>query len=282
MNTFGISFGFDFINDSLNRSLSRVVALILLPVCVFLLSDIFWKVYYPDSVNLGRISDIGKELAEANRGTSASESWDWFKLRVAKPKAVKPAKINAKLIGILGWGNTGVAMIGLSNKTPQAFRVGQEIQAGVLLSRLGSDHVILLRDNTEEILYLEKPSGLFDGKTANNKPTGKVALEAENADITTLLREDPLQIARMVDFERVPTERYGDGYRVTPSDTSNYNLLADLELYPGDIILGVGRNQAVDVASNPRLWDSILRKDTIQIQVLRDGKLERTVVKLKK
>lgn len=282
MNAFGISLGWDFINDSLNKNLSRIAAFILLPVCTFLLSDIFWKAYYPDPVSVRQMSDIGKQLAAGNLAANATVTWDWFKLREAKPKVVVAAKIDAQLIGILGSGRRGVAMIRLPKKAAEAFKVGENVTDGVMLSRLESDHVILLRNNTEEILYLEKKSNLFGDKAVRAKPATDSTSPPETPEIARLLREDPLQIARLVHFERVPTERYGDGYKVTPSASAHYDLLADLKLHPGDIVLGVGRNQAIDVATNPRLWSSILRRDTIPIQVLRNGKLERTVVRLKK
>ena len=282
MNAFGISLGSDFNSDGLNKNLSHIAAFILLPVCAFLLSDIFWKAYYPDSVSAHQMNNISEQLAAADPAAHAAVTWDWFKLRAVKPKVVVAAKIDAQLIGILGSGKKGSAMISLSKKPAKAFKVGEDVMDGVMLSRLESDHVILLRNNIEEILYLEKKPNLFGNEEVRAKPATDSTSPPETPEIARLLREDPLQLAKLVHFERVPTERYGDGYKVTPSDSANYDLLSDLELYPGDIVLGVGRNQAVDIATNPKLWSSILRKNTIPIQVLRNGKLERTIVKLKK
>ena len=272
---------------SINQTLGRIIAWILVPVCTFLLSDIFWKVYYPDTVSMKQSGDIAKQLAVRGQTGNTSTSWEWFKLREPpKPKPVQVARIKATLVGIVGVGESGTAMIALESAAPKLYRVGDEIQEGVFLSRLENDHVILLRGETEEKLAIKKADNLF----ASSGDTEAAAYEEEASakfyapgsvgDIVSVIKENPLKIGEMIKFETVDTEHYGTGIKIEPITTSEYDLLAKLNLNTDDIVLGIDRNRVSDIMENPASFAKILNADELKIQYMRKGKLESTVVKV--
>ena len=268
--------------DALSRTLGRIAAWLLLPVCTFLLSDMFWKVYYPDTLALEQSSNAIGQLGQP-KPSESSASWEWFKLREApKPKPVKIAKIKADLLGILGVGESGTAMIKLDGKAAKLYKIGAELKEGVFLSRLEHDHVILLRGESEEILALKKRDNLFSEKqqvAAASKGATKSAPAAGSLpEIVSVIKENPLKISEMVEFETVDTERYGTGVKISPVTTSEYDLLAKLNLYPGDIVLGIARKQVSDIMAKPQDFAKILDSREVKIQYMRDGKLESTVV----
>ena len=272
---------------AINQGLGRIIAWILVPVCTFLLSDIFWKIYYPDTVSSQQSGDITKQLAVRGQADNASTSWEWFKLREPpKPKPVQAARIKATLLGIVGVGESGTAMIAIEGKNPKIYRVGDEIQEGVFLSSLGSDYVILLRGETEEKLAIKKADNLFS--SADTEQASQASHEEEApikvyergsvGDIMSQLKENPLKIGEMVEFETVEAGRYGKGIKIKPVTTSEYDLLAKLNLTPDDIVVGIDRNRVTDIMANPASFEKILDAKELKIQYMREGKLEHAVV----
>ena len=265
----------------INQVLGRVIAWILVPVCTFLLSDIFWKIYYPDEISLEQSGNISEQLAVRGEAGNTSTSWEWFKLRQPpKPKPVQVARIKAVLVGILGSGESGAAMINLENKGPKIYRIGDEIKEGVFLSRLGSDHVILLRGETEEKLAIKKANNLFASTGSGTQAPAKSTPVARTDSIVSVIKENPLKIGEMVKFEKVDTGRYGEGIKVEPGKTTEHDLLAKLNLNPGDIVLGIAKKRVSDIMSNPASFRKILDEKEIRIQYMRGGKLESTVVRM--
>ena len=265
----------------INQVLGRVIAWILVPVCTFLLSDIFWKIYYPDEISLEQSGNISEQLAVRGEAGNTSTSWEWFKLRQPpKPKPVQVARIKAVLVGILGSGESGAAMINLENKGPKIYRIGDEIKEGVFLSRLGSDHVILLRGETEEKLAIKKANNLFASTGSGTQAPAKSTPVARTDSIVSVIKENPLKIGEMVTFEKVDTGRYGEGIKVEPGKTTEHDLLAKLNLNPGDIVLGIAKKRVSDIMSNPASFRKILDEKEIRIQYMRGGKLESTVVRM--
>ncbi|MBC6413602.1 MAG: hypothetical protein GDA45_01515 [Chromatiales bacterium] len=274
---------------SINRILGRTLAWILVPVCTFLLSDIFWKIYYPDTISGTQSSDITKQLAVREQTNNKSATWDWFRLREPpKPKPIKIARIKGTLFGIVGVGDSGTAMIALDGAAAKIYKVGDEIKEGVFLSRLGSDYVILLRGETEEKLAIKKADNLFVSReetvseqtSYQEEPPVKYYTPGSVGYLVSKIKEDPLKIGEMVKFETVDAGRYGSGVKVEPVTTAEYDLLTKLNLNAGDIVLGFDRNRVTDIIEDPVSYQKILSGDEFKIQFLREGKLESTLVKM--
>ncbi len=278
------SSGLSLPTASINKVVARVIAWILVPVCTFLLSDIFWKIYYPDTISLEQSGDISKQLAVRGQAGNASTSWEWFELREPpKPKPVQVARIQATLVGIVGLGESGSAMINVENKGPKLYKVGDEIKEGIFLSRLGRDHVILLRGETEEKLAFKKMDNLFaapDPESEAQASAEAAPTAADTNNFISVIKKNPLKLGEMVKFQKVDTGRYGEGIKVEPGKISEYDLLAELNLNPGDIVLGVARKRISDIMNNPASFRKILDEKEIRIQYMRAGKLESTVVRM--
>ena len=84
----------------------------------------------------------------------------------------------------------------------------------------------------------------------------------------------------MVKFEKVNTGRYGEGIKIEPGTSSEYDLLTQLNLNPGDIVLGVAKKRITDIMKNPSSFRQIMDEKEVRIQYIRAGKLESTVVKI--
>ncbi len=263
--------------EGLNRILGAVAVLLLVPLCFYSLSGVFWKLYYPDRVATG--FDVAAPQAGATAAARPPASWDWFTVHEApKPKAV-PAKINARLLGVFGVGDRGIAMISLNKGKPQNFRVGDEIKDGVVLGKLAQDHVILLRGEREEVLAMKK-FNLFNAKKDDGALIGADERGISRDLVHKMLREQPLRLAQMVRFEPVRNRRYGRGVKITPRRSENETMFYNMGLIPGDVLLKANGQSMEQIEQKPGSWRPLLTGKSVRLELLRNGVLQNVTVNL--
>ena len=265
--------------EGLNRVFGGVAAALLLPFCLYYLSGVFWKLYYPDRVATGL--DIAAPQADATASAKPAASWDWFTVYEApKPKAV-PAKINARLLGVFGVGDRGIAIISISKGKPQNFRVGDEIKDGVVLGKLAQDHVILLRGEREEVLAMKK-ANLFQAEQDDGALIGAGERGISREFVQRMAREQPLRLAQMVRFEPVRNRRYGRGVKITPRRGENESMFYNMGLIPGDVLLKANGVSMEQIQQKPGSWRPLLAGNNVRLELLRNGTLQNVTVNLGK
>lgn len=259
----------------------RVVVAVLLIVCFYYISSLFWRVFYPEGFRpfVPVMSDAAVTRVAAARGR-----WEWFadtaKVKPAKPP---PSRLDAKLIGVIAQSRQsgkGFAVIKYKGKD-EIYRVGDEIDDAVVLREIASAYVTLQHGDRTETLEIEKITAgrSGDGKSrgspravsapsrAVSAPPGAMATARE---FKQLLRKEPMQLLNLFEFARVE-EGGKQGFSLSPKRDDGREMMSSLGLEPGDVLLGVNGAPAARVPSNPRLWKALLKANKIRLKVLRGG-----------
>ncbi len=260
----------------LNRAFANLVVIVLLPVCFYLLSDVFWKVYYPDPLQPKSADKTGARAV--SRSTQApAASWDWFVIK-EPVKASKPAtvsKLNASLAGVFGVGDKGVAMIKADGGQVKAYRVGDEIKSGIALKRLGLNYVILLRNGEEEELRM-KGGNLFNREEApqsagDDKAAGGV--NTVDSELAKVIKKEPFKLLDLVRFRQERVPEYGLGYKIIPRGERGEQAINAAGLYKEDMIFLINGRPIVQLPSDPVAMKKLLESEELKIRLLRDGRV---------
>lgn len=90
----------------------------------------------------------------AVRGPGLESAYGLFGAKPSESGGAPQSKISAELLGVVAAsaGHTGYAVFRLESKKVVAVPEGRDIEAGVRLAEVRSDHVILVRDGMRERL----------------------------------------------------------------------------------------------------------------------------------
>ena len=266
--------------SALNKSIANVMILILLPICVYFISDIFWNWHYSDSnplalpkINVTQSSKKPEQISQAG--------WDWFQIKETVTKKVASlTKLKAQLKGVIGIGQRGVAFIALDGKKQEPFKVGDMIKEGIVLDRLGIDYVVLLRGEDEELLRIKKIN-LF---TQEPEEIAEEVAEVQKQEISRLaeiIKDEPLKLMDIIKFQQIKVKKYGLGYKVLPRTRQQQATFNALGFKNGDVIFTINNKPVVQLATDPNMVSQLLSADNLDIKLLRGQNIENVSVSLK-
>ncbi len=276
--------------QALNAVAGRAAAVVLLLVCFYYASSLFWRVFYPEGFRLVVPAVSGSAVTKV---ADARGRWDWFAdTATVKSKAAPRSRLKANLIGVIAQGaetGKGLALIKYKGKE-EIYRVGDEVAPAIVLKEVAGTYVTLQRDDQTETLEIEKAAGLFGGDKkqvrknaarstagagkSSNLPAGKLPGApppvAAAKQFKNLLRKEPLQLLNLFSFEQV---RNGNqtGFSFSARREDGQQMLDSLGLKKGDVLVSVNGTPASQMPSNPKLWKALLKADKIKLKVLRDG-----------
>lgn len=246
--------------------------------------------------------------SQQTTGTTSLAAWHLFgnaKL-LADPRAqaqlAPTTTLNVTLTGVLASSNprAGVAFIAGDDGEPQKIRVGEEIQAGVMLDQVYPDRVILNRGGNLETLPLREEigklptSGAAAGRTlaanpgvpAPNQntnfmaqvgqiqgPVGVPNIPAQGIDLEAVRKQydiDPMALARAITPSPVMVNGEFVGIRLNAG--SQQPLLQKLGLQPEDIVTSVNGQSITDPSRIQGIVAGLGNAQSVSIQVLRNGK----------
>ena len=211
------------------------------------------------------------------------------RLATASPRleAAQVAKTEAfrlKRLLVSATAGQGLALIAPSAAPDRvgAFREGDAITAGVVVRRIGSDGVELLRDGHVEWLDFQAaaaPAQAGREATATGQPSPEELAAAYphrgvpvtlDRDRVLVLLSDRLALAQAL----APVPMTIDGQRLLRVEAvepgSLYELLG---IEPGDVIVSVNE-QPLTEGYNP-LWDALEKEGEVRVRVVRRGGLAR-------
>ena len=262
--------------QTFNAAAARFVAVILVLMCFYYASSLFWRVFYAEGFSLAvSAGSDGPVLKVAN----VHGKWSWFAdTAVSKRKAAPPSRLKANLIGVISRGKKigkGIAIIKYKGKE-KIYRVGDEIASAITLKEVAAAYVMLQRDDRTEILEIEKSKKVIGGKGASGGRAAPSVLTelpgtvASAKEFMKLLRKEPLQLLNLFSFDRVKNGRQ-TGFRMSAKNEDSQMMLESMGLKDGDVLLSVNGAPTSQVPSNPRLWKALNKADKIKLKVLRDG-----------
>lgn len=252
--------------------------------------------------------------APESRAPSASlASWHLFgngKL-LADPRAAAQTAptttLAVTLTGVLASSDprSGVAFIAGDDGEPRRIRVGEEIQAGVVLDQVYPDRVILNRGGNLESLPLREAGSLggtasspgrnstntpatASGFPANNPgasfmaqvgqiqgPVGAPAIPVQGLDMEAVRKQygvDASQLAHAI--TPLPVLENGQFVGVRLNAGPQQALLTQIGLRPDDIVTGVNGQAITDPARIPGIVAGLNNASRVSITVRRNGKTE--------
>ncbi len=175
--------------------------------------------------------------------------------------------LNLTLAGVRAepGGEGGVAYIVTPDNAQGAFREGEEIIDGVMLTRVFHDRAIIDRNGEAESLMLDAGRRPFEGGgSASPAPAASGETEViEQAQAEDLLAQ--------MQFEPYRGEDGAVGFMIR---SDNNALLADHGLRPGDVVLsigGVSAASAVEGGDPGALWSAFNAGGATQLEILREG-----------
>lgn len=193
------------------------------------------------------------------------------------------SRLNLTLIGLVGLGNKGVALIDKSGKV-MVVTLGEEFLPGVsllkivssfevLISNQGKRERLLLRGKANALLGTKKELALQGGSPASNLPGQELsAVERKRLDtIGVQLRKSPMAIANFIRFQPVSQAGVWQGVRISPK--ADKELFVAMGFKDGDILTEVNGNSVTSIAENPALWQEFLVSSQFDLIVKRHGVL---------
>ncbi|HET6546192.1 MAG TPA: type II secretion system protein N [Rhodanobacteraceae bacterium] len=184
----------------------------------------------------------------------------------------------------------GIAVIDSGQEAEQAYRVGQEIAAGVTLAEVHPDHVVLLHDGAEEVLNLPREENLAPGDVVRPTPGhatgGASAASARGAAVPPAgeprRNPDAAGRPRTIGTLRVTPDALVDRVKLVPvlddGRVTGVRLAADAALLskaglrPSDVITAVNGVAVDSVARGRQIVDSLRTATSARVNILRDGK----------
>ena len=249
--------------------------------------QVFWRVVYPEHVFV-HTSEFLPLPKQTQSGDSKTIKWDWFVAHDVPKPVPKEAKINARLLGVIGYKGEGVAIMEVDGKKSKAYLVGSKVKEGYLLKSIGQNHIVMLHGDTEEILNISRSRNVFAGgglkeslTTPLERAVGRKLIYAAPQDskqpISSVevdafkqkVREDPLSLMRHLNVQVVSVPGRGRGFKIFPKSEKDVAIFEALGLNKEDVILTINNTPVQDLGQNAGALRRVFDEGFMDIRVVR-------------
>ena len=267
----------------INQRIATMMSILLIIACTYALAEITWMLIPQDeeeTLPIRKVSSITDKQAQQDsfrQLTSANIFGASQQSAVTRQTKAPVTKLNLTLKGVLAAVPMELASAiiaqGKSGKE-DIYSVGDKMPGGVLVKEIHPEHVVLERNGRQEILKLQKISGVSlnsANKTAYNRPARSAARGAAETltDIRTDILKNPTSFADYALPVIVKENGKQVGYRLKPQGKGG--LLSELGLQETDVITQINGVKL----DKPQNGISALRKlstaKSINIVVKRNG-----------
>jgi len=268
-----------------SKRLATVASVLLMVACAYLLVEITWMYFASDdqgasAVSQGKLDRKNVPTQQANFRQLTSANVFGVSDRAVIPAAQKKVpvtRLNLTLKGVLAaipmeLANAIIAQ-GRSGKE-DSFGIGEKISGGAVLKEIYPDYVVLERNGRDEILKLQKESGVAgigqsrDGSRYNARAKNTSPAAALKSIRSNILK-DPTSFGQYALPVVVKKDGKQIGYRLKPQQKGE--LLAELGIQASDVIIQINGVKL----DKPQNGISALRKlstaKNLEIIVQRNG-----------
>lgn len=186
-----------------------------------------------------------------------------------------------RLYGVrAGGAGSGSAIIGLSDGRQVSVGVGEEVEPGLVLQSVGSDHVLLARGGSvSRLIFTETPPGAPAPPAA--PPTPQVVTPQASAATTTTPAAAPqVDPARLVAQAGLRPRLKGLGVSgFTVTSTGDGGALRAAGLRSGDVILAVNGSELNSPQAIAGLRNRLSGATSAEIRYERDGAVQTTTIR---
>lgn len=270
-----------------SKRLANVVSVLLIVACVYLLVEITWMFLVPNDKGAVSISpvkstrmDAQSQQANFRQLTAANVFGVSDAAVVAQPRKAPVTRLNLILKGVLAaipmeLANAIIAQ-GRSGKE-ENFGIGDKIPGGVVLKEIYPEYVVLERNGRDEILKLQKQSGVGGTEQSRSKPLYNARASSASASspaaalkaIRSNILKNPTSFGQYALPVVVKKNGKQIGYRLKPQQQGE--LLAELGIQASDVIIQINGVKL----DKPQNGISALRKlstaKNLEIIVQRNG-----------
>ncbi len=252
-NTLITQLGNPAVSKLINQRLATVVSILLIIACAYLFVEITW-IFFDEGDQSAAL--VSKTTPERTKPQSQQSSFKRLveanifgvsdRVAVPQQKQTPITRLNLTLKGVLASipmeSASAIIAQGKSGKE-ENFSVGDKMPGGVLLKEIYPDYVVLERNGQDEILKLEKESGVGNGGQSGSRKSMYNA-SARNVSSATTLKEirsnilkDPASFGEYALPVVVKKNGKQIGYRLKPQQQGQ--LLAELGIEAGDVIIQI-------------------------------------------
>ena len=185
-----------------------------------------------------------------------------------------------RLYGVRAGGpGGGSAIIGLSDGRQVSVGVGEEVEPGLVLQSVGSDHVLLARGGSvSRLIFTETPPGAPAPPAAPSTP--QVVTPQASAPATTPTAAPQVDPARLVAQAGLRPRLKGLGVSgFTVTSTGDGGALRAAGLRSGDVILAVNGSELNSPQAIAGLRNRLSGATSAEIRYERDGAVQTTTIR---
>ena len=177
-----------------------------------------------------------------------------------------------RLFGVrAGGAGGGSAIIGLSDGRQVSIAVGEEIEPGLRLESVASDHVVVARGASRtRLAFSEAPAGAAPPPPP---PSGQQVI----APTTPAASGDPMQLLSSGALAPHVVDERITGFVVTPAGAGP---AAQAGLLPGDVIQAVNGQALDSVSSLPRIAAGLAGAESLHIRYERGGEVRAATLRI--
>lgn len=194
-------------------------------------------------------------------------------------------QLNLTLKGVYAPGdNGGLAIITTGGGPEKVYARGDTIAGSARITGIFEDRVVLRRNGQPETLRMELAKAVPGRRDRHAEPRGSQAGQGivERARLLReRVRENPLELARMVRFQPHVEDGELVGFRLQPR-TDEARILADVGIQPSDVVTEVNGIRLSDRGQGNRALRELRDARVINITILRDGRSQRISIPLGK
>lgn len=232
----------------------------------------------PDLAAIRALAPFGRQAAPDRRSNA--------------PASATPTQLDVTLRGVLAHDDPARARAFLADgSTTTAFRIGEDVAQGVVLTEVLAASVILSVGDTRVELGFDgrvdadRPATAADTPTpdAQSDPFAQLAAALQPGRGSLDLRDAPppetvdgyidmwrgrLQRDPVEVMDTIGVERTGRGYRIKPDPDIGVTLAG---LQPGDIVTRLNGQEVGDIDKDRKLYDQVATAGVARLEVERSG-----------
>lgn len=224
------------------------------------------------TARLARLHLFGEATADDDRQRSPETETD-----------APETQLNLTLLGVYAPGESGgLAIIATGGGPEKVYAVGDTIAGSARITGIFEDRVVLRRDGRAETLRMELAkvaSGQADRQAQTRGDNqGQGIIERARA-LRERIRQNPLELARMVRFQPYVEDGELVGFRIQPR-SDEAQILKEAGIRPSDVVTRVNGIPLNDRAQGNRALRELRDASMINVTILRNGRREQLSIPL--
>lgn len=192
-------------------------------------------------------------------------------------------QLNLTLKGVYAPGESGgLAIIATGDGPEKVYAVDDTIAGSARITGIFEDRVVLRRDGRPETLRMDLakvPAGQAGAEAEPSAADEGDGIVGRARELRARLRENPLELARMVRFQPYTEDGELVGFRIEPR-SDEAKLLEEAGIRPSDVVTRVNGIALNDREQGNQALRELRDADMINLTILRDGRSEQLSIPL--